>query len=137
VYKVFALEIAIFWVMTHCSLVGGLEHFEGMCGLNLHFSPEDGGSMFLQNIGNYIPDCVVSTWKTTQSRKSSLLWKPQNSYLHFLFLTLTMLYLSLRSFSLIENSGLLPFLGHLEYVLCMLFFVIRVFSSPHFRKLRS
>jgi hypothetical protein len=47
-----------------CSLVGSYQHFGGMNQLHLHFYPEDGGDMFLQNVGNYLQNYMVRTQQT-------------------------------------------------------------------------
>jgi hypothetical protein len=44
----------LFCVVTPCELVGGYQSFGGTYSPT--FSPEDGGSMFLRNVGLYIKD---------------------------------------------------------------------------------
>jgi hypothetical protein len=39
----------VFWVVTPCGLVDRYQHFIGT-----YFSPEDGGSMLLRNVGIYL-----------------------------------------------------------------------------------
>jgi hypothetical protein len=42
----------VFWVMTPCGLTGDYQHFGGThCLYRQHFSPEDGDSIFLANVG--------------------------------------------------------------------------------------
>jgi hypothetical protein len=53
------LKSTIFWNVMPCSLVE--IYVSGpLCLLSFLFHPDDGGSMFLQNTGKLLPNCVVS-----------------------------------------------------------------------------
>jgi hypothetical protein len=54
-------EITVSWNLMPSSLVDLYWHFRGMYSFHLHCrGDEGGGSMFLQNISNVLPDCTVS-----------------------------------------------------------------------------
>lgn len=61
-----------FWVNNACRLVGGYQCLERAWSLSLF--PEDGGSIFDYDIGNHLPDYMVS-WPRRPHSKFSPLWK--------------------------------------------------------------
>jgi hypothetical protein len=57
--------IIVFWDVRTCTWVESYHHFKGICCLqfqykSLPFYSEDGGSMFLQNVGYCLQDYSVS-----------------------------------------------------------------------------
>jgi hypothetical protein len=65
------MSIAVFGVVTPCSLVDDYRHFEGTCCLHIQgrgdFYPEDRGDAFLRTFGNHIKDYTVSQSRRPQS----------------------------------------------------------------------
>jgi hypothetical protein len=59
----------VLWVVTPCGLVGGYKLFGGT--YYLHSSPEDGGSMFLRNVGICLQ---VTTQRTNIDMKMTAFW---------------------------------------------------------------
>jgi hypothetical protein len=48
------VSVIVFWVVMPCGLVYDYECSGGIYSLYLHFNPEDGGDMFLQDVGNHL-----------------------------------------------------------------------------------
>ena len=57
--------VAAFFYLISFSLVFSYQHFRGTCSLSLQ---SEGGSGFLRNFGNLLPDCTASHTKRQQPR---------------------------------------------------------------------
>jgi hypothetical protein len=57
VFKAVKIHILVFLIMTPFSLVGGYKCFRGIHYLH----SENGGSMFLRNVGTHLPHCSQKT----------------------------------------------------------------------------
>jgi hypothetical protein len=75
------LSIVVFRVVTQCCLQSGDQCFGGMHRLHLHdwnkvLNPENGGDVFLQNVGNHLHDNIMSQPRITSDIFSAvkILW---------------------------------------------------------------